>query len=126
MRKLEKRGDQILSRAQFAVRLLKYASIAALLNLGLLIAGTLGIHYTEGLDWLDAALDTAMLITGNGPPREAHTAAGKIFQILFGIFGVIGFVLVLSLILIPIFHRIMHRFHIVPDDEDEDGTGATV
>jgi hypothetical protein len=115
--KLEKRGVKKLSRLQFGIRVLEYALVAFAVDAMLMVVGATGYAYLEGMSWLNAALDTAMLITGNGPPREAHTVAGKVFQIVFGLFGVMAFALVLSLILIPILHRMMLVLHLDSDPD---------
>lgn len=80
-----------------------------------LMIGSLGYHYIQGLSWIDGTLNSAMVITGNGPAFPPHTGAGKIFQIIFSLIGVIGFIMILSVILSPVFHRILHSFHIAPD-----------
>jgi hypothetical protein len=80
-----------------------------------ILIGSLGFHYIGGLSWLDGILNATMIITGNGPPFEPQTAGAKMFQIIFSLIGVIAFVLVLSLILLPVLHRILHHFNIAPE-----------
>ncbi len=52
-----------------------------LLVAGVLIAGTAGIHWIEGFDWVDSFYFTSMIATGQGPIPSASpvTVAGKIF-----------------------------------------------
>jgi hypothetical protein len=54
----------------------------ALLSLGLivvsLIIGMLGYPLSEGMSWVDAFLNAAMLMGGIGPVTVLHTDAGKI------------------------------------------------
>ncbi len=60
-----------------------------------------------------------MIITGNGPPFEPHTYIGKIFQIGFSLIGVVIFVLIVSVVLAPVFHRVLHSFHVDSEDNSE-------
>jgi hypothetical protein len=41
--------------------------------------GTIGVHLTEGLSYLDSFYFTSMLATGEGPSYAPATAAGKVF-----------------------------------------------
>ena len=113
----ERRHEALLSKRRFAKRILASLSAAALAEVLLIAAGAIGFHYFEKLSWLDAALNTAMAITGNGPPFQAQTNAGKVFQIVFSLFGVMVFVLILTAIWVPVFHRILHSFHVDADSD---------
>jgi len=83
----------------------------------IIILGAIGFHFIEGLSWIDSDLNTAMVITGNGPPFDAMTYFGKIFQIGFSLIGVIIFALVVSVLLAPVFHRVLHSFNVDTVDE---------
>jgi Ion channel len=102
----------LLSRRQFAARMLAYAFAAVILDGLGLAAGATGYHYLEGLDWLDATLNAAMIMTGNGPAHLPQTPTGKIFAICNALLGVILFVAVIGMLLTPLFHRMLHAFHI--------------
>jgi hypothetical protein len=112
LKRFETRSEALLSRKHFAKRLLKFWLYAMLIEVLVLLIGSVGFHYFEGLDWLNAMLNTAMVVTGNGPPFIPQSDAGKIFQIIFSLIGVIIFVLLISLVLVPIFHRILHAFNL--------------
>jgi hypothetical protein len=104
-------------RRHFFVHLLKSAgSGALLLGFGLGI-GILGYHYLVGLSWLDALLNAAMLLGGEGPIAETTTPAGKIFASFYALFGGLIFVTVAGLLLAPGIHRLLHRFHLEIQDE---------
>jgi hypothetical protein len=122
--KFEKRHEAVLSVRLFMRRM----AGAVLLGLGMEVcvvcAGSLGFHYLEGLSWLDAALNTTTIITGNGPPYEAHHAAGKVFQMMFSVLGVVVFALVMSVVLAPVFHRVLHHFHLTPAAERGEHAGG--
>jgi Ion channel len=101
----------LLSRHQFAVRMGAF-TLAAIAVDGLALAvGAIGYHYLEGVDWLDAGLDAALVMTGNGPIHHPQTPAGKLFTILDALLGVILFAAVIGVLLIPVLHRMLHAFH---------------
>ena len=56
----------------------------------------------------------SLVITGNGPLRPLETAGGKMFAMFDALFGGIVFVAVL---LIPVFHRVLHIFHLEVKDD---------
>jgi len=119
--RFERRHEPLMSGSRFALRILGYIIFALGMDMSIIFLGALGFHYIESLDWLDAVLNTAMIITGNGPPYQAHTEAGKVFQIAFGVLGVILFVLVVSVILAPVLHRVLHAFSIEAATKDKLG-----
>src|SRR5512136_1187490 len=110
--KFEKRHESLLPRSKFFLRLVKFA----LLSLGLiavsLIVGLLGYRLSEGMSWVDAFLNAAMLMGGMGQVTVLHTDAGKIFAGMYALYC--GFILIVSVavFLAPIFHRFLHRFHL--------------
>jgi hypothetical protein len=114
--KFERQDEHLISNRQFAARLLGFAVLGVAIEVAVILIGSLGFHYIGGLTWLDGALNATMVITGNGPAFEPHTEGAKIFQIIFSLSGVICFILILSAMLAPILHRVLHHFHITPND----------
>ena len=76
--------------------------------------GTLGYRFTEGMAWLDALLNAAMILGGMGPVDALHTAAGKLFAAMYALFSGIIFLVAVGVLVTPIVHRLYHRFHL-PD-----------
>ncbi len=74
--------------------------------------GMAGYHGFEGLPWLDAFLNAAMILSGMGPVAEIQTAAGKLFAGCYALFS--GFALLTSagVVFAPVFHRFLHKFHL--------------
>jgi hypothetical protein len=83
-----------------------------------LLIGMIGYVLTEHLDWLDAFLESAMLLGGMGPVHAPVTPGGKLFAGMFALYAGILVIGTAGVILAPIFHRVLHSFH-VPDDDDE-------
>ena len=79
-----------------------------LLSLGL---GMVGYRVTEGLPWLDAFLNTAMLLGGMGPVDLPKTPGGKLFAGMFALYAGLLFIVCAALVLTPIIHRVLHHFH---------------
>lgn len=105
----------LVPRRVFLVRLAKHSLVAGGLVLGTLWLGMAGYHWLEGLSWLDAYLNAAMILGGMGPVAPIHSAAGKFFAGSYALFAGIVFLAGLSLVLAPVLHRAMHRFHLDDD-----------
>jgi hypothetical protein len=113
---LERRGAPLAPRWLFARRLAINIAIALALILASLFAGMLAYRYFEGLSWLDAFDHAAMILGGMGPYREPTTNGSKLFEGCYALYSGLLLVGVTGLILAPIFHRVMHHFHL-PDEE---------
>ena len=101
----------LLSPRQFAIRMALFVIVAVCVDGVGLAVGAIGYHFLEGLEWLDASLNAALVMTGNGPIHPPHTAAGKLFSISYAMLGVILFAAVIGVLLTPVFHRMLHGFH---------------
>lgn len=77
-----------------------------------LLIGMLGYRITEGMDWLDAFLNAAMILGGMGPVATLHSAAGKLFAGLYALYSGLMLIGIAGLLLAPFLHRLMHQFHL--------------
>jgi hypothetical protein len=115
----ERKGDDLLPFPSF----LKRVGLAFLLALGVaavaLLVGTLGYHYLACLGWLDAELNAAMILTGMGPVDPMKTNAAKIFASGYALFSGIVFLTSMGIVLSPVFHRVIHKFHLDDDDDQK-------
>lgn len=82
----------------------------ALISISLMI-GILGYHYIEGLGWIDALLNAAMIAGGMGEIDPLHTTGGKIFASFYAIYSGLFLIAVTGFLLMPVVHRILHKFH---------------
>ena len=73
----------LLPPRRFAGRMVAILLTALFVNGVVLAAGAIGYHSLEGLDWLDASLDAALVMTGNGPVHPPHTPEGKLFSLFY-------------------------------------------
>jgi hypothetical protein len=113
----ERRREPLISRRRFAYRLAASLAIAFAIDAIVLAIGTVGYHRLAGIGWLDASVDAVMVITGNGLVTRPATAAGKLFSIADALFGVMAFIIVTGVVLAPVFHRLLHSFHLEVRDE---------
>ncbi len=74
----------------------------------------------EGIDPLDGLLNASMILTGMGPVDPMKSDGGKWFASFYALYSGIAFVSIMAVITAPIFHRIMHRFHLEEDDDLEE------
>ena len=107
----EDRSHRPISRAAFAGRVARHAAIALALTLVSLAIGMAGYEYYEHLDWRDAFLNAAMLMGGMGPVNMPLTPGGKLFAGIYALYAGLVFLIVAGLLLVPLVHRILHRFH---------------
>ncbi len=102
----------VASRNRF-VRRVAVSVLSALAIIGAsLFAGMAGYAHLEGMSWLDAFLNAAMILSGMGPVEPLKTNAGKLFAGCYAIYSGLVVVLTSGIVLAPIAHRILHRFHV--------------
>jgi hypothetical protein len=109
----EHRRQLPLSARLFLRRLLRHAGYSGLLVGASLLAGTAGFHWIVGQPVLDALLNAAMLLGGMGPVGDLTRVSpgGKLFAAGFALYAGLAFLVVAGLLLAPVFHRVLHRFH---------------
>src|SRR5260370_27154140 len=113
--RFERRHDQLAPRAVFAKRIAPSLAIAlALIALALSI-GIAGYHTLARLNWVDSLLEASMILGGMGPVNELRNDHAKIFASMYALFSGLMFIGIMGIVLAPVIHRIMHKFHV---DED--------
>ncbi len=108
----ESRHQPLLHRAGFVRRVLGHVAAVAGLIAGSIAIGMAGYVGFERLSWLDAFLDTAMLLGGMGPIHAPQSDAGKLFAGLFALYAGLVFIVIAALLLGPVVHRLLHHFHL--------------
>jgi len=79
--------------------------------IGSLAIGMVGYHLLEHLSWIDAFLNSAMLLGGMGPVNPPTSDGGKLFAGLYALYAGLVFIVSAGLMFAPVLHRLMHRFH---------------
>ena len=95
-------------------RYLALSSAIILFSLGI---GVLGYHVTEGLSWLDSLLNASMILGGMGPVDPIRTDAGKLFASFYALFSGMVLLVAVGVLIAPVFHRFLHRFHLEIDEK---------
>ncbi len=107
----EPKDQPPIPSVSFARRLAVHLGLAACLLLASLSAGMVGYVSLEHLSWMDAFLNSAMLLGGMGPVNLPQTEAGKLFAGIYALYAGLVFIATAALVFTPIFHRVMHHFH---------------
>jgi hypothetical protein len=108
----EHRSSPLLPRQAFYRRvaicfLLSQALVAVALGIGMA-----GYHFLENLGWVDAFVNAAMILSGMGPVSTLQTDTGKIFAGCYALFSGLVFITVTGIVLAPVAHRALHKFHL--------------
>lgn len=108
----EHRKESLLPRRRFLARLANSAALALTFLILSLVAGMFGYRLTEGLSWVDAYLNAAMLLGGMGPVNPPVTFWGKIFAGTYAMYCGLAVIMIAGILLAPLAHRILHKFHL--------------
>ena len=90
---------------------------AALLIALSLFGGMAGYRYFEGMEWIDAFANAAMILSGMGPLTPLQTSSGKLFAGLYALYSGLALLAATGIIFAPLVHRLLHRFHLQTDKE---------
>lgn len=74
--------------------------------------GMAGYHYFEEMNWVDAFENAAMILSGMGPVSTLQTDPSKIFAGCYALFSGLMFITVTGIVLAPVAHRALHKFHL--------------
>lgn len=108
----------LLPRRHYYLRLARVGCVAAGIMLVALLLGAVGYRVTEHWGWLDCVHNAAMILTGMGPVIPVKSDAGKIFATCYALFSGVIFLTIAAVLLSPVAHRMIHRFHLELDDSD--------
>jgi NhaP-type Na+/H+ or K+/H+ antiporter len=86
-----------------------------------LAIGIAGYMLFEGLSFLDAFLNAAMILSGMGPLHNPQSAGGKIFAGIYAIYSGFAVLGIAAVVFAPIVHRMFHRMHIADAGEKKGG-----
>lgn len=108
----ERKHEKIAPVPVFVRRLIVSVAIAGILAMVALFIGIAGYHWIAGLKWADALLDASMILGGMGPVTPLTTNAAKVFASAYALFSGLVFIAVMGIVLSPIVHRVLHKFHV--------------
>jgi len=98
----------VISRGHFIRRMFLVIGLWLVLTVVGLVIGIVGYAYFEGMSVVDAYVNAAMILSGMGPVGELK----KVFAGTYAIFSGLVVIIATGFLLAPIFHRVLHRFHV--------------
>lgn len=121
----ERHYQPLLPRRAFLWRLASHTGIALGIIFGSLLIGMLGYHFLEGLSWINSLVNASMILGGMGPVDVLHTNAGKVFASFYALYSGMVFLVAVGIIFAPVFHRILHHFHMEAGADDLKGNAGS-
>lgn len=115
----EHKTEKLLPRSEFVKRMLTSAAVSLGVVAVSLMLGAVGYHAFAELSWLDALLNASMILTGMGPVDPMRSAAGKLFATGYALYSGVAFLTTMAVLLAPLAHRFMHKFHL-EEERDQD------
>jgi hypothetical protein len=112
----EHRSAPLLPREAFKRRLIRHGGFVAALLAFSLVIGTLGFVFLAGQQPIDALLNSAMLLGGMGPVGTIEHTSGKLFATGFALYAGLVFLTAGAILLTPVAHRLIHKFHLADAD----------
>jgi hypothetical protein len=114
----EHRTHPLISKAAFRQRVWQHVALGfSVLSVALGI-GVAGYHFLGGLEWIDALLNASMILGGMGPIDPLHQTSAKLFASFYALFSGLVFIGVVSVLVAPFAHRLLHRFHLEEQDRE--------
>jgi hypothetical protein len=112
----ERRHEPLAPVSVFVQRLIGSVVMALGLIALVLMIGIAGYHWIGGFNWVDSLLEASMILGGMGPVNSLPSDHAKIFASAYALFSGLIFIAVMGLVLTPVVHRILHKFHV--DEKD--------
>ncbi|MBC7622442.1 MAG: hypothetical protein H7232_03555 [Aeromicrobium sp.] len=102
----------VIPRAQFISRQMLALWLGFAMIVGSLAIGMMGYHYFfPKLDWADAFVNAAMILSGMGPIAIPESTGAKIFSGCYAIYSGLMLVMSAGVIFAPLVHRFLHKLH---------------
>ena len=116
MMKFERRHEKLAPVSVFVQRMAASLGMAVLLIALVLLVGIAGYHWLAGFEWIDSLLEASMILGGMGPVKDISTSGAKVFASLYALFCGLFFIGIMGIVLAPVVHRMLHKFHV--DEKD--------
>jgi TRAP-type C4-dicarboxylate transport system permease small subunit len=112
----ERRYEKLAPISVFVRRMVASVAMAIILIAVALSIGVIGYHLIAGFDWVDSLLEASMILGGMGPVNSLATTGAKMFASGYALFSGLVFIAIMGIVLAPVTHRMLHKFHIDEDD----------
>jgi len=115
----EHRSNPVLPRKAFIQRMRRSIFISSGIAAATLVVGMCGYRFLENMPWPDAFANASMILAGMGPLGNLNTAGGKIFAGCYALFCGLIFFTIITILIAPLFHRALHKFHCETREKNE-------
>lgn len=112
----ERKHEKLAPISVFVRRMAASVVMAGILIAVALFIGVIGYHWIAGFGWVDSLLEASMILGGMGPVNSLATTGAKIFASGYALFSGLVFIAIMGIVLAPVTHRMLHKFHIDEDD----------
>lgn len=120
----EHRDQEPLTRWEFGQRMVRHATVAGVIVCVSLLFGTWGYHRFADFTFGDSFVNAAMMLSGMGQVGIVQTRIGKLFSALFALYSWMIYLALFAIMLTPVMHRVLHRFH-WDTDRHRAGSGSS-
>lgn len=113
----EQRHEPLATAEAFRARVLKSVGLMVVILTFSLAMGVAGYHWIVGIPRLvDCVYSASMIMGGMGPVGgDPASDAGKWFASFYALYSGVVLLASVGLLLSPVLHRVMHRFHVETD-----------
>jgi len=114
------------ARGVFLRKLVRNFTIATSVIGGGLLIGMIGYHAFGQMIWSEYFYYAAMILAGEGPPQDptglspAQVGRLHVFAGFYALFSGVTFITMVGVLLAPVLHRFLHRFHLELAGHDEE------
>jgi hypothetical protein len=110
---VEARARKLAAQHVFARRMVLAVGLWCAITAFGLVVGVAGYAYFEDLSLTDSFVNAAMILSGMGPVLTTFKSeSGKVFAGCYAIFSGLVIVIATGFVLAPIFHHVLHKFHV--------------
>lgn len=104
--------QNLASAAVHNGRVLRGLTLGLIIIAVALLIGMAGYAWFGVMGWAQAFANAAMILSGMGPLDKLQSDAGMIFEGVYALVCGLVFFAVAGLVLAPLLHRTLQRFHI--------------
>lgn len=103
-------------QARFRAHMVANLTVAAVILHFSLAIGMMGYHsLVADLSWMDAFVNSAMLLSGMGPLGTLPNDSAKLFAGVYALYCGVVFIATVGLVLAPVGAHVLRRFHLDKD-----------
>lgn len=114
----ENKKQKLVSVKKFRSRVMYAVYIDIVLLSVSLAIGVFGYHFFNNLSYVDSFVNASMILGGMGPVDPLISDSAKIFAGIYALYSGITFLSSFAILITPIYHRFLHKFHLEDKDDD--------